>query len=64
MRSNNIDVESMAEINLYDLINPPCKLVAGTLQSVRTLIEMKSTLPKLNPPKMLEIPLQIYLQPQ
>jgi hypothetical protein len=51
MRSNNIDVESMAEINLYD------KLVAGTLQSVRTLIEMKYTLPKLNPPKTLEIPL-------
>jgi hypothetical protein len=48
----------MAEINLYD------KLVVGTLQSVRTLIEMKYTLPKLNPPKMLEMPLQIYLQPQ
>jgi hypothetical protein len=58
MRSNNIDVESMAKINLHD------KLVAGTLQIVRTLIEMKYTLPKLNPPKMLEIPLQIYLQAQ
>jgi hypothetical protein len=58
MRSNNIDVESMAEINLYD------KLVAGTLQSVRTLIEMEYTLPKLNPPKTLEIPLQIYLPAQ
>jgi hypothetical protein len=58
MRSNDIDVESMAEINQYD------KLVAGTLQSVRTLIEMKYTLPKLNPPKTQEIPLQIYLPAQ
>jgi hypothetical protein len=64
MRSNNIDVESMADVNLYDLINPPCKLVAGTLRSVRTLLEVKYTLPKLNPSTMLEIPLQIYLQAQ